>query len=172
MEANDAVIGDYTIYATTAGAQAGTKNNDAKGIGGVSIVIVIRTALPKRITEIQKIDERLIHIRMTTSVAKKNLFSINSYAPYIEYGEETRRINCENIRNTVQSTDKRDCLIWATDNNGHPSRKTKTTAPKPITNSDGRISDMQQKRGRRKWRAAPTLLRKISTNRNQYALCH
>ena len=68
LDAHGEIIGDYAIYATHAGTHA-TVNNNTGGICGVSLII--RAPPLRNITEIRKINERLMCVRPEISTTNK-----------------------------------------------------------------------------------------------------
>ena len=75
---------DYTIYASTDGAQATENKNNTKGIGGLSLII--RTSLLQNITEVRKIDERIMYIRFKIPMAKQKRLHPRHHLQWAKHG--------------------------------------------------------------------------------------
>ena len=96
-----------------------------KGIGGIAIII--RTELTANIKEVTKCNERLMYMRIQTEKDTNNILLMNSYAPHMGYKADIRKKYWTEIKDAIQKKKGKECIIWATDNNGQISRDIKET---------------------------------------------
>ena len=69
------------------------------------------------ICNIERISDRSMAITLKTS-DKNKIKIINTCAPHMGYNAGGRTKYWKEISNITRQTDKKDCIIWCTDNNG------------------------------------------------------
>ena len=98
--------GEYTFYVTAA-RRNGTENTKesiqgGKGIGGLAIAIK------------KDIKENILQIAI-----------LNTYAPHMIYNAGGREEYWKKIGETLKEANRKDCIIWGTDNNGQVAQENK-----------------------------------------------
>ena len=119
--------GEYTFYVTAA-RRNGTENTKesiqgGKGIGGLAIAI--KKDIKENILQIARINERIMKIRLETNIHGGKITILNTYAPHMSYNAGEREEYWKKIGETLKEANRKDCIIWGTDNNGQVAQENK-----------------------------------------------
>ena len=92
-------------------------NENQQNIKG-GVAIAIRKTYNNNIYQINRIDKRIIEIRLKTGKSIKNISILNSYAPHMSYDKEEIKEYWARIQKYIDTIPNNLIKMWRADNNG------------------------------------------------------
>ena len=116
-------IKEYENYIIIYGGCAEIKSNNSNLISRkAGVAIAVKKKLKENISNIQRINERIITIVLKTDKSIKDIKIINSYAPHHGYEKEEQEKYWNLINNQINNMPDKYIKCWCTDNNGQISQ--------------------------------------------------